>query len=345
MSNTQNSNLTNPSTSTAMPAICSQLKKIQGFNIPPNRFNLINPYTQYPNLTKFDFDMRRKAEVLKYSSNVSSSQTNNLTKKQIWSKIINGTYIPTATNPANPICPMVKMSSSASDVPGPAIMLYNDETIPLYNYITNSRSYPNQNPINSESWLSRYDNSVRANSTINYHINQNNNSVISSIYIISQPPYNTYTIKTPYTIHIDGSYNGTTILNFSISSITLTGGIYYNSTKVSLISSFNVSPLSLKIDLSKNNINNNRFTMDYYAGLITIPNISFPQQISLDTTVYDIQINLVKLNYTDFSGVTIDNSYITGNIPYNTIDTSYNCIITDNNNIRTLPIPPVSITT
>lgn len=346
MSN-QNPNLTNTNTSTAMPAICFQLKKIQSFNIPPNRFNLINPYTQYPNISRFEFDMRRKAEVLKYSSNASSSQTNNLTKKQIWSKIVNGTYIPVATNPANPKfaeCPMVKTSSSASDVPGPAMLLYNDETVPLYNYITNNRSYPEQNPTNPDTWLSRYDNLVQINSINNNIIIKNNISLISSIYIISQPPYYTYTINTPYLIHIDGSYNGTTQSNFNISGITLEGGIYYNSTKISSISTSYTPSLSLIMDLSKNNINNSLFSMDYYAGLITIPNILFPKQISLDTTVYDIQINSVALTYTDVSGVNIINSYITSNIPYNVIDASSNCIITNNNNVRIIPIPPVSIT-
>jgi len=58
------------------------------FNVPPARYNPISPYVQYPQFTKFDFDMRRKAEILKYSSNNVSTQTNNLTKNQKWSQLV-----------------------------------------------------------------------------------------------------------------------------------------------------------------------------------------------------------------------------------------------------------------
>ena len=56
----------------------------------PGRFNLYNPYIS-STYTKSDFDMRRKSEILKYKSNDSTTQTNNLTKKQIWSMISKGT--------------------------------------------------------------------------------------------------------------------------------------------------------------------------------------------------------------------------------------------------------------
>ena len=47
---------------------CNQRKKFQNLIIPSSRFEMLNPYigSQYTNT---DFDMRRKAEILKYSNN------------------------------------------------------------------------------------------------------------------------------------------------------------------------------------------------------------------------------------------------------------------------------------
>jgi len=65
--------------------ICSQRKERLNFTTPPVRFELTSPYLRYPQYKQNDFDMRRKAEILKY--NKSSSQTNKPTKKQLWSKL------------------------------------------------------------------------------------------------------------------------------------------------------------------------------------------------------------------------------------------------------------------
>uniref|UniRef100_A0A6C0B6P0 Uncharacterized protein n=1 Tax=viral metagenome TaxID=1070528 RepID=A0A6C0B6P0_9ZZZZ len=73
--------------------ICAQLKKKRSFasilalNLPV-RYTPTNPYLQYPQYKKFDFDMRRKAEILQYKK--SSSQSNpTLTKAQQYSKLVN----------------------------------------------------------------------------------------------------------------------------------------------------------------------------------------------------------------------------------------------------------------
>jgi hypothetical protein len=65
--------------------ICSQRKQLLKFSVPPIRFELTSPYLQYPQYRQNDFDMRRKAEILKY--NKSNSQTNKPTKKQLWAKL------------------------------------------------------------------------------------------------------------------------------------------------------------------------------------------------------------------------------------------------------------------
>jgi hypothetical protein len=73
--------------------------------------------------------MRRKAEILKYNSTKSSSQTNSLTRKQQWSQIVKGNYTPCPVDTIN-----IPVSTTASDIPGPPMYLYEDSNVLLYNY-------------------------------------------------------------------------------------------------------------------------------------------------------------------------------------------------------------------
>ena len=127
--------------------------------------NILNPTTKRP-YTQFDLNMRRKAEILKYSSNTQSTQTNNLTKKQQWAQIANGNYqrfSPTlyqpTTNPATGATTyqlkcdasggIIYTPTTSSDVPGPIINLYDDPNVLLYMYQTNQDAYaiiPNKIP-------------------------------------------------------------------------------------------------------------------------------------------------------------------------------------------------------
>jgi hypothetical protein len=77
----------------SLGVICAQIKKRKALStalaltLPP-RYTPTNPYIQYPQYKQFDFDMRRKAEILRYDKN--STQSNSkLTKSQQYSKIIN----------------------------------------------------------------------------------------------------------------------------------------------------------------------------------------------------------------------------------------------------------------
>jgi len=143
--------------------LCNILRnKQQQQNLPtPIRFNLYNPYIG-SNYTKYDLDMRRKSEILKYKSNASNSQTNNLTKKQLWALIAKGSYNQLSQEQLNRAmiinnkvgvlkdCSLnyiIHTPTSFCDVPGPIISLYNDDSIPLYNYNENinNRSYGKTN--------------------------------------------------------------------------------------------------------------------------------------------------------------------------------------------------------
>jgi hypothetical protein len=77
-----------PTTNFALQSLCQQRSKQLLFNVPQPRFNPVSPYNGI--YTKFQLDMRRKAEVLKYSNNASSTKTNNLTKSEKWAQIAKG---------------------------------------------------------------------------------------------------------------------------------------------------------------------------------------------------------------------------------------------------------------
>ena len=73
----------------ALAEYCLQKKKQLVFSSPPPRYNPISPYDG-GKYTQFQLDMRRKAEILKYSNNASSSKTNNMSKAEKWAQIVNG---------------------------------------------------------------------------------------------------------------------------------------------------------------------------------------------------------------------------------------------------------------
>jgi hypothetical protein len=110
------------------------------YNRPNVRLELVSPYPTY---TAFQLNMRRKAEILKYDGNRQASKTNNFTRKENWSKIVRGTSSIQTTNYnidndlVNSSCMVnnaTPMLTTRSNVPGKPIFLYNDPTVPLYNY-------------------------------------------------------------------------------------------------------------------------------------------------------------------------------------------------------------------
>lgn len=135
-------------------ALCSQRRLKMLFNVPPTRFTPESPYKYNSSgqlqFTKQQLDMRRKVEILKH--NKSSTQGNKQTKKEQWShmnsrkysirKIIgDASLLPGATVVSSVDCATVPTSSKKTDVPGPEIILQQDNSVPLYNYGAPIRSY------------------------------------------------------------------------------------------------------------------------------------------------------------------------------------------------------------
>ena len=116
-----------------------QRQRLAYFNKPPVRYNPVSPY---PQNTKAQLDMRRKAEILKYSNNQQNTKTNNTTKKEKWAYLVRGnsSQVVSYSNYINNISTTCTsnetqpMSTTASDVPGPPMNLYYDPTVPLYQY-------------------------------------------------------------------------------------------------------------------------------------------------------------------------------------------------------------------
>lgn len=77
-------------TNTDLSSICIQRQEQILFLNPPVRYTPISPYEKFPQFTKFQFDMRRKAEILQYNASKSSTKTNNFTKANKWAQLVKG---------------------------------------------------------------------------------------------------------------------------------------------------------------------------------------------------------------------------------------------------------------
>lgn len=131
----------------SVKSICYQRNKKMLYNIPLPRYNVVSPYTSH---TKFQLDMRRKAEILQHNSVQKSTQTNSLTKAQRFAQMVRSPP-PLASIPEydNNDCPTL---TSSSNVPGPRIQLYMDNAVPLYNFATTVRAYGNLTLDNVSPW-------------------------------------------------------------------------------------------------------------------------------------------------------------------------------------------------
>jgi len=122
--------------------VCIQRSRLQLYNIPPPRYNIVSPYPQF---TPYQINMRRKAEILKYPR---ASQSNQLTKAQKFSQLVNNTNSPNNLVRCQPDQTKPSLTSSC-DVPGPIQSLYYDPTVQLYQYSTFNKFSHSENDINT----------------------------------------------------------------------------------------------------------------------------------------------------------------------------------------------------
>jgi len=294
--------------------ICEQRRRQQLFPVPPVRAELeSSPYNQLINgviYSQRDVDMRRKAEILKYNSNKVSTQTNSLTKGQKFSLLVKGFTQQLANTTVQELsngraCPndaLIPTPTSSSDIPGPIVLLINDETVPLYKYInpTYTRNYSTLPQNNTDPWtIISYENSSFSNA----NSFTNSMSTIYIRYLVDQP--NTiFSLNIPIGIYALGdiSNNSGSNINISISNVSL--NVFYNDTNVT--NSYNIQSPILVSNFSNLsfNVNNNSglFNAIQYVGNLTTDNLNLYTTVGF---IYDIKLSFV-LNISPLGNISSD---------------------------------------
>jgi hypothetical protein len=327
--------------------ICTQRRRQQLFNVPPVRTELeTSPYGKPVNgiiYTKQQIDMRRKAEILKYNSNVKSTQTNNLTKSQKYALLVNGKtqtlsqeQITKSVNNNN-ICPndnLIPTPTSSCDVPGPVMYLIDDENVPLYNYVnpTITRSYAIMSQDNTDAW------SISKSNDIMYTDNSYN--TLCSIYIryLINQPYTVFNINTPIGLNITGNVIDSSGQNINIQISGVKIYVFYNNTIVtssdtSIKNSYGISSPTITnntINMTMNTYGKRgRFQATQYMGNIGINNLT------LYTTpgyIYDIKLvfnlTITPLSYTVTYYNSFNSSIIANISSTSTVSTNCNILST-----------------
>jgi len=326
--------------------LCQQRKRQQLFNIPPPRIEIVSPYINN-NVTKFQLDMRRKAEVLKHDH--TNTKQNNLTKKQLYTQVINGNappisnkYIRNYASPNLPPEPIlcnntdlpITTPSSASGVPNDYInginVLYSDPTVELYNYINPvlTRSYGVKDiPLNTN--IIQYSNYVNVNT-------DNSGSFITSVEFTdatTNPSYTLNIINIPLAFQTYGDIIGTNV-NTSFDSIknpSFELKVYFNNQEVTSLSNFTYTFIPTNdytIDISSNvPIDGSNFAGTFFIGYLSVSNISL---FASPGYIYDFKIITHIENPSSYSDppssvnnittsliLNVTNDYLIQHLPYN----------------------------
>jgi hypothetical protein len=308
---------------------------------PPARIDISlgNPF---PGYSTYQLDMRRKAEILKYSNNKQSSKSNNLTKSQKWAQIALGNYstLPQSyinTNIDNTIsttsalvlsCPsdnLILTPLSSCNVPpdGRTYYLYDDETVPLYNYVNPilTRSYGIINPPESTEPFTVI---PIYNVVCKNYISTPFMSLLFLNAVDSNEYYADITVPLAIKISgnlINGNYMNLSNLSVNISDVSL--NIYYNSEYVPQKNSFQYvfDNSMILFDLSINAIETgNAFSNTTYIGNLNINNVflyyspgyvySMELQFGLTYSTEEIQNNATAYIYPSIiTNVTFDSLY------------------------------------
>ena len=285
---------------------CQQRTIYLTHQTPNIRFNPISPYPAY---TKFELDMRRKAEILKNNKN--DGNIANLSKAERWSKL--NTNQRTFSKRAVVNCPnvIVYTPTTSSDVPGPVMDLFLDRTIPLYNYLSND--------------YRTYELNFKAND-VNYNIIANNdiffNQDLSSnfLYMIFTNPTNfsyTFSFNSPMSILIKGikltvpPKNSVRARNVNVAISKIAFSVFYGNANIIPLSipviTAPVSDMLLSLSLTQGN-----FYASKYVGNLLVENLTLSAQpeitytfffsFSYKLTTYDFSGNIIS-GLTDLSGV------------------------------------------
>lgn len=325
----------------SLATICNQRNKQMLFTVAPPRTEILttSPYLQ--GYTQSQLDMRRKVEILKYAGNKQSTMTNSLTKKELYSQSMRGrNRIDLNKVVNNVVCPtdeIIYTPSSSSGIPGPITYLYIDNSVPLYNYMTNTDS----NGIIETPRMIEAKNIVVDKNTF-FNDDELNRILMLNIAEGVNSSRNTYNLTIPIGFNVVGKKINNTDNVYEYKNISITLDpitpfefiVQYNGiqvqTVVPIISySYDVSNInSFSFDISNNA---DYFEASLYAGTLNVSNINLYTEPGY---VYDfyvkprLGINIGDIDITSTFNVEYDISYgILMNISDNTITDVSNCVL------------------
>jgi len=277
-------------------ANCLDTQRRRNALTPLIRFNVISPYTnpitgESNNITEQQLNMRRKVEILKYESNRMPSQTNSLTKKQKWSRLSTQTA-PNGRGAASSCIPdaSIKIPTSSPDVPGKVMLLYEDPTIPLYNYII-TRSYAYNVPNPNGYWDTTVNTNVGIYSGIETGV-----FTLAILPNINKSSYK-FTLSTPIGIRAQGIFKAAsshTTIKINVSSAIL--NVYCNGTLLpEKRQIYNLTNRFIKFYGNETNSTDAAFNITQLAGPVSFSNISLETSpiYSFEFTL-TLSINLYK---------------------------------------------------
>ena len=269
-----------------------------------SRFNVVSPYIYETSLeeklvySQEDLNMRRKAEVLKYSTKDYNKQ-----KKQNYS------FLAKKHTKARP-CPSSNNAkpSSSSGVPGPIIPLFENPNIPLYNYKDASKQFTFQNI--------PFDEFKRIFDTFPfYNIDGFNNTYVNLMDIVILNPDNNqfqFDFSIPISLEYSANFNGigsiadvtacqiavfNSVLDIMYSDTLISSNnITYRSPGNGLDSDIVSSTRSISLDLAESTVG--QIKVRQYIGNLILKNVTIQTVTQYVYTMF-LKINT---NYAEYSG-------------------------------------------
>jgi hypothetical protein len=327
--------------------LCKEYLKYMQYNVPLPRYTPVSPYGKSQSYTKYDLDMRRKAEVLKYRS--LASQDNGTTKTQKLAFLFNNVTRLKHIIDRSQACENIVSSSTACDVPGPPVNLYLDEKVPLYNYIKTYTFGDFSDTVGILNWSTDTDEDLPFD-------NGKADILFSIIYNNTKSGFTTYSFKSPVAIFIEGTKNpspppgATPVKRISVQIIKINVLVLYADNYIKFLTLpvlTRPNPSILEIELANDATD---FTASKYIGAISVSNLKLITQYQY---VYDISLKFtLKTTLYDSTGSVISgqsDTTVTGSIIANlgkTAEDTFNlyedgCTITN----PALPAPvPFNVT-
>lgn len=264
--------------------VCTTVQNLRRslvFNVPGTRYTPINPYSL--GYTQAQLDMRRKAEILQYNKNANGKSS----KKEKYVTAVKGSlqrrtfsnyYLKAVQTGDEQLCPsdiLIPTLTTASDVPGPAMYLNYDPTVPLYNYNSQQQAYGTQNTIGDAMWYINYETDIL----------DDNNPQIFTLNI--QPTIDSnnymYTFTTSVSLYISGfntahaGADASGLFQMNIPPQNLSLSVMYGGQEVSLSRTPSITYSSgFLVDVSGYVLTRavaNNFSGDIFMGNITFSNI------------------------------------------------------------------------